>query len=240
MDANKKKIIDRIMKNENEHLIFGYVHQIEQNYKNMNIPIDIINLVAYFYLLYDEWDVNEKSECIQLSNNNTCIQNIDTTKGYYTMSSIFGTTICKRDNGKYEWKLQVTNTNTNHQFEDMNGSNVIGIIKIGRYRDKSKNIDLDDDFLRSFYGYGVCHGKAKATCNVPVAVFFDSLQDSKYGELFANINDTMTVCLDMDNYTLSYNINGTDYGKAFDVDKDSDYKFAVSIRTDITLQMCFD
>ena len=51
---------------------------------------------------------------------------------------------------------------------------------------------------------------------------------TRYGQSFDKINDILTMTLDLKQYTLSYSLNGKDFGVAFDRIKEQNYRLAVS------------
>ena len=68
---------------------------------------------------------------------------------------------------------------------------------------------------------------------------FSEIGYRKYGEKCAKAGDRVQVILNLDANSLSYIINGTDYGKAVDIKPNKrGYKLAVSFMNDIVLQLC--
>jgi len=232
--------IDTIRKNlpnfnhDDDHLLCGFTRK---SIRNETVCQDLMHLITYFYLPFDSWSRADASPFIQLSNNDTCIQNVCKRASYSPNKSIFGETECVSPH-KYEWTLEVvSNADTN-----VKASNIIGIAKVN----ENKPMNAEMGFLdRPDAGFGLADGliAMKGATNMGLNIFFNSLlsetdTSENYGTLFGKSSDVMTVCLDMGKHTLSYRVNGVDYGKAFDVDSGCKYRLAVSLSAGIVMKLC--
>ena len=74
----------------------------------------------------------------------------------------------------------------------------------------------------------------------------DDLITHDYGEKFGKKGDTIKVILDLDESTLSFVINGNDYGPlykkdesyGFEFNKENEYRFALSLRKGLKVRLC--
>ena len=212
-------VIESKMSIKQRDLIFGYIHEIEKLYK-LNIPEPIILLFALFYISNAEWDLSILSNYIKVSgDNNEYVENMEDIDEDW--KSIFGKRICC-GYGKYEWNLEIVESSSSNN----NWNIMVGIIKNdARFCMKAR----DRSAFEKFTSIGIV-GSERGIVEWWIV-------NRKYGEKFEKVGDTIKVILDLDNLTLSYTINGTDYGPAidstnsydFDLNKENEYRFALSL-----------
>lgn len=207
------------MNEQQKFLVFGFVRGIEKEYKNIRIPEPIVLLFALYYVANAEWDLSLKSADIMVSgDNNEFVENM--TASQYSWKSIFGKRICC-GYGKYEWNLKIISTTkqVSNSWKIM-----VGIIENKYCSQQTEDSAFDDK-----WGIGLVGSTQGITQT--------SIVNSDYGELFEKVGDTVKIILDLDNLTLSYVINGTDYGAAidannsykFELNKHDEYRLALSI-----------
>eukprot|EP01084_Bolivina_argentea_P038329 70863_1 len=223
--------------------VYGYCHRLKPQ---IRIPSDIIKLCFAFYalILSDEWDTNKKSRKINIYQNIWARYPKQQKIYRQHLGTTFGVKVCT--NGVHKWILRIVESNNINS----NYSIVVGVVK-------NKFIDECLNNSKTFKHPGGTNAGSK----MPVAFMrFNSIDIGygfvanrackmmkfnvndhelwKYGERFRYLTHMMHVILDMDKHTLSFIINGTDYGKAFDVDKNSGYRLAVCMLPGITIELC--
>eukprot|EP01084_Bolivina_argentea_P138003 243040_1 len=213
------KTHDNSRKHRRELLAFGYVRICWAILKlnDKQFPANhIIEMFSLWYSLHDEFYPNIKSKGIHFKNNHSAIYS----DGYKLWQTGFGSIITNKNDGLYEWKLKIT------QAGRHNANSVRIIIGICEISDCVKLIDESlhpDKWMYCFFG------SDRRLSN------HSNYKSPKYGQKFENVNDVITVYLDMDKKTLHFEINGTKYRKAFDIEP-AEYRLAVCICKDRTLQ----
>ena len=212
-------------------IVFGWIRKYQSEYfinhdKSSlfsNIPLSIYSICLCYYYATDKFDKNNKSECIILSNDDTCI--------YYshgaTWQTIFGQRICIRG-GVYEWKLKLIKI----KEQGYNTWNtIIGVVDDKQNKKKILITSASDiTFFNNSYGFIGSQKKSYSRID-------HEYQRVEYGEKFEKENDEIIVILDLINNTLSYKINGNDYGVAYKVKSGISYRFAVSLCKGRTLEL---
>ena len=190
---------------ETKKIVFGYIHKMINKinfFLSIDIPKEIINVIMiYFYEPRDEWNNDYNESAIKIIDKYTakCIKQ--------TCAAVYGDKVMKP--GKvFKWKIWLIE----YQRNSNDHSPYIGVIKDSQFILKKRIHDLytslDND------GYILCSGKEKL------------LRPTRkiYGEPFVNIGNVMELTLNLKNFTVSYNINGTDYGIAFDNIDEHNYR----------------
>lgn len=221
-------------------LVFGYVHNAESEYQLANFPEPLIYILALFFVHTAEWDESLKSEHIMVSDD-ACIhheayQHKNMHNNFWR--SIFGKRECSQS-GRYEWKFQIADRDFPHKLNDneLTMSNTwhlfIGIMKA----------ELCAGYVETDCMYkGESVGFVGSTARVTSGGGSDS---QEYGEAFETKGDTLAMILDLDatEPTLSYVINGTDYGAVnasaigLALSKSDTYRLAVCVCPNTKLQL---
>ena len=231
--------------------VSGYCHQLLTT--NIRIPSDIISLCYAFYALPDEWDTAKKSDKIiiydHLKHQNVLARYpppIDV-RQLGKLATVFGRKTVSPNSGIHEWILRIVESKNSHT----NYSLVIGVTKnhfieecIHEPKGSSKHPGgtgaihrLPVAFMR-FNGIDRGYGfVANRGCKMKQLNQNDH-RLWKYGVRIRECNEIMRVVLDMDEYTLSYVINGKEYGIAFDVDKECEYRLAVCMLPGMMVELC--
>eukprot|EP01084_Bolivina_argentea_P101617 182151_1 len=183
---------------KNKLLVIGYCRQVIMKKHKMYIPSGIINYcIVYTYLFHDKFDSQNIGTYHTLNGNViTCINQ------HYTYSSSFLTnTVINGEQGTGTWRFKIKSKDC--------GNIMLGIWKTKSGRRAPTNIRFWMN--NNGYGYKVGYG-----------------QDHKYKHygICCKQNDIILMSLDMNNLTLSFKVNNTDYGILSKVDK-ANYKAAV-------------
>ena len=184
--------------------VYGYIHEYEK-VNDVNIPKGIILVLILFYGNdKDEWDPKHISEYMTLSDKTI-------TQKKYDYASSYGKRII--DSGVFKWRLKVNECN-NYGF----------LLGIRRVEDKETYPPTDTWFTEGGFqnGYGFYSHEPILTSSDGFAL------GEKYGIKPSN-GSIIEMILDLDDLTLSYIIDGKDYGKAFDVAKGK-YRLGVCMR----------
>ena len=198
----------------NKDLAFGYVNECEKKYRS-SIP----SMIKYLCLIYsnqnkDEFDPENTHK--QLTINENCLAwggNIPNGGLPCTRTSLLSNVI---DKGINLWKFRVN---------DIRCDGLIGI----RRKDKCFNDDIwfdEEEDNDESAGYGL-FGCARLTNpeNCKIAAM-----GRRYGQAF-EFEDIIEMRLDCIEWTLSYTIDGTDFGKAFDIEPNM-YRAAITMTDD--------
>ena len=172
--------------------IYGYIRQYEQS-RQINIPEGIILVLILFYgNEKDDWDPNYISKYMKLSDR-TVTQ----------ISHAFGSSYGKRimDSGIFKWRLKI------NQCE--NNGFIFGIRRVG---DPNNPPPTHTWFTNGGWdsGYAFRSRYSRLTDDDGYAL------GKPYGASPEN-GSIIEMTLDLDELTLSYIIDGKDYGKAFDI-----------------------
>ena len=182
----------------NKDLAFGYVKQNE-NANKSTIP-DMIKYLCLIYLNQnkDEFDAENTNGNIKI-NGNTVIGS-----GWNAMCTYLRNIV---SDGVHVWRFKF-GFETNYYVGDM-----IGIIS-------------NDEEL-TLYSYFNGSGSGSDAYGFAVAGRLTNRQGKEYGRK-CKINDIIEMQVDFNELTLSYKINQTDYGKAFDI-KPGEYRAAITL-----------
>ena len=222
------KAIDHLP-DKTRNLVFGYIRAEERRY-SLRIPELIAYTCAAFYVFYDEWDLQYQDEKVKLSMDGTCVHSEDTHQGDWR--SMFGSKICK-EKGKYSWKIKYIRVEATVSNQFNSWKSLIGII-----RDQKDILMLNtlsyftSNTVSVQPGYGFVGSESSIVVD-------GGASRIKYGEKLEKEGDEIEVILDLDANTLSYIMNGTDYGKAFNIEPCAEgYRLAVSVVDGMSLQLC--
>merc|ERR1712228_185884 len=189
-----------------EFFVSGYCRDCETAF-NLLIPRPIAETTMSFYddTPCDVWDesINDRinKQHIKISDESvaTCIRNKQ------AFANIYGSTQISK--GRFNWNIKINNADIN--------AIVIGIIG-----SKSHTIEYPDNALwKKAYGYSYGYSSG--------ILFNDSKNLNKDAPFpKAEIGDVVTVKIDLDKYTLQFQVNGIETRDAIKIKKDK-YKVAV-------------
>ena len=184
-----------------DSLVIGWIRtEIEKKYKNSNIPYALKQLCFKFWLIKicDQWDLTyyDKKRILISNNGLTASAKDNTSCSIYSKREI--------DIGdKYIWTLKMNSWFC--EWSSIIGQPYIGIIKSDeKILNRCKiNGPSEKD------GYWFSASKA--------ALHFRKFPAKKiqYGQRVTCKGDVIEMCVDLRNNTVSYRINGTDYGVAY-------------------------
>ena len=190
----------KLIKSENKLLVHGYVHEISVK-SDVNIPSSIIDICIVFTFIIFQWDLETKCDRLQADNDTLKVTYKD---GRSEEANIYSSTILS-EKLIYTFKIQVFN----HEY---------GIFGITHATSKANELTKAlEAYVDYEYGYGWGGHYAQTIHN----------DCSKKYAVKPHDKDIIEMRFDKINGTLSYKLNGTDYGIAFaDIDIEIDYKFA--------------
>ena len=174
--------------------VYGYIHGLQRKY-NQNIPKEIIFICILFYgNETEEWDSKYISKYMEVSGK-TLKQTRD------GMGSSFGKLVI--DSGVFKWRLKI-NECQKYGF-------ILGIRAVD---DKAEHLSTCMWFTDGGFhnGYGWKSSTTRLSNNRGM------LLGDEYGVEPSN-GSIIEMILDLQNLTLSYIIDGKNYGKAFDIKK---------------------
>jgi len=208
---SKTKRLNTMSTERQQKLVFGYTRRIEGEDKRIIIPSGISLIILKYHDNSDKWNLDLKSKDLILSDDNRTVHHVNAySSGNTSWRSVYGTDVCTA--GLYEWSFKISKIIPN-SGRDNSWKILIGIVKVKENENK-----LEQCWNRTpTNGYGFIGSRS-----------YLNKAAQPYGEKFENEGDEMTMYLDMRRLTLSYTINGTAYGKAFDVAAGS-YRMALSV-----------
>ena len=187
------------IRQERQATILGYIRAYEK-VNNTIIPKGIVLMVILFYGNdTDKWD----PQCIS---NGMILSNLDRT--ITKTSGSFESSYCAKiiESGIFKWKFKIE-----HRY----GPIIVGIWKD---KDDSSSPPLNTLFTKKNFG---CGGYGFCSWTGAFLIEEDSkggIMGKTYGVIL-NKGAIIEMILDLEQLTLSYIIDGKDYGKAFDVEK---------------------
>eukprot|EP01084_Bolivina_argentea_P116368 206776_1 len=207
-DIKEEEVINEYGK---YHLTFGYCREMETLLHLYSlIPTEIKQLI-HLYQLCETWDS-------QYSDANLILDASSIKKwNTKTLCTAFGSTVIGGKK-KFVWKIRIKSSSDSYQNRKGYFA-YIGIIK-----DRTVNYDILTDWKANGNGYAFNCGKAKLI--VDIAHKYSKVT---YGETFTKPGDTIQMTLDLKKRTISFMINGKDYGIAFENIVRDYYVFVISI-----------
>ena len=187
--------------------VSGYIHQLESKY-GYEIPKEIIIVCIIFYGNdSDEWDPECISSMMTLSDRTITGK---ATGGIYLGSS-FGKGVIKSGIFAWKFKIESLKKRSNNQFEIRPA---IGIWQVKNEtdlptKDKWFSIVMHKEGIK---GYGFDPTKGRITTE-------RGSFGARYGPPWCKVGTIIEMKLNLDDWSLTYIIDGIDYGKAFGVGK---------------------
>eukprot|EP01083_Nonionella_stella_P002155 6202_1 len=166
--------------------------------------------------LGDEWDPNTKDDSIHIQSKFTILSVLESANGYTSNRSASLTRTVNE--GVHTWKFQGMNGNTDSWF-------LFGIWRVDDNAQLNTKTFLTDQRKYGHgsnvtsYAYAANSGWKKHDGKTLeyVAVSNQYRLNSRGRRLACGLCVVVEMILDLNNYTLSYKVNGKDHGKAFDV-----------------------
>ena len=246
VEQSKDKNVDDININDIDFLIFAFIHDLERqcNHDLNTMPRDIMRLCSLFRPRFDAWDLKLKHRKIKIRFGDTTIYHNwryrrDKKQSWQTA---FGKQICTAGS-KYEWQLAITKINQ-HTYNHW--KILVGVIRnchcstlINWRSSASDHRYSTTKFFTSLSraGYAFIGSKGAVT----TGNMLDRMYSQHDGEVekFEEVGDVIKVILDLnkDVNTLSFEVNGYNGGIAYKVDKNWEYRLAVSVTEGRHVQM---
>ena len=192
-------------------LVGGYIRDIQvllpKDAAYYNIPISINYICALFYYLHDTWDPDRVHSVYKIKDDTLTRMDPGAERSAFLTTTIHS--------GISHWKFQLTKYNGNSYVD-------IGVVK-------KEQIDFEqaiDTFLGKFKDiYYIFSAGSHPEINIHGK---NNEWKRGYGAKTGE-GDVIDMYLDLEELELSFSINGTHYGKAFDVDTGYGYVAALSM-----------
>ena len=232
-NTNAQEIWKR-MTQKHKYLIYGYIHRIESKFKSLKIPKELFYLFAIFYVPLPDWDKELMQKDIIIKENR-CIVNIDTSINSY-WRSIFGKRVVTKY-GKYEWNFEIVSINKEKIIGGQGWHIVIGILKDKYSKKLIKHLGGS-----IFIEFGKSIGFVTSSPRIQGGISHHKKKYANSTAKFENKGDKLKMTLDLDNKTLSYKINGKDYGNVdfgdkFVLDSNEKYRMGMSLCPGRTIKL---
>lgn len=216
-----KRVNDRV-----DLLINGYVRLNTVSI----VPYGIVQICILYFMLIEEWDVNNKGTFMKISglNNQICeCTNPEQDPGH-NYNSVLGTV--QVTSGKHHWKFKISKLDKIKAYWRI----VVGIIKINEVNDEELGQILNQALSKHAKAYGavVNYDNNSSFKTKPLKKHNSIHQEyevKRYGQCCENVGDVIDMYLDLDNFTLSYTIKGVNYGNAFDNIDKAKYKMIMTL-----------
>ena len=190
-------------------LVWGYIRSIETKYEHMNIPLEINDIICLYHRIREEWDEKYSSSFIK----------IDATKSIITITTdesptVYGTLVVSE--GIFVWKVKMISW----EPTQWGSPPFVGITEdihehLEEYKDAS-------GWTKK--GYEMC-GKSGA-------LFYPSKGEhyhtKNYKGRWDKEGDILEITLNLDERTLSFKTNDTDFGVAFGNIKVARYRLVIT------------
>ena len=184
----------------------GYIRQQIENVFKLLIPSEIKYLCFQFWFINvcDEWDKKFSNNAYQIDGQ--CVTtNISISEEY--QASAFGSHIV--ESGIYSWIIKL---NTDIDWI------CIGVIQ----NDEKILKEYVNSADYEYYGGSLYSGGS---------TYFEE-SEKGYGCAFGDKDDIIEMTLDMNKHTISYKINGKDYGIAYDKMRHDKYRLVINCNGD--------
>ena len=220
------RLLKEIRQNDKD-LLSGFIRKYVSD--KIHIPDGIMQLCLIYYLIFEQWDADNKGDLIQIVERYKAICQC---KYIYEYQTILGTQICKT--GLHHWTLKLLQYDSKEEEHGANWNNIVGIVGT----DQIKNGANLNDYLTYSGTYDSTFFFVGWVVSMNSGIIYKKdTQDpcQKYGEAFKTKNGTIDINLDLNKGTLGFVINGTDYGVAYDnIDPDGEYKLFITLNKEGT------
>ena len=201
-------------------LINGFIRGFEALFSNehsaFNIPVSINYICALFYYLTDEWNKDRMARKYEISDDKLTLSSTGKEGGSDETCACL-TAIAR--SGQNHWKFKIDKWPHPGTYDYV----VIGVIKENANFDK-----VISKWLGGIVNTTYCWDMASTELNVHNSDDSDTWI-AGYG-VKGKEGDIIDMYLDLDKYELSFAVNGKNYGKSHDVDKEYGYIGIVSFR----------
>ena len=198
------------IKSSDTNLIFGYFREAHKQLSSQNNPYyDLQPLIVYtclaFYHIKHEWDTETMSH--------SCVVNGDFIENTENRNT---TSVLKEaiSNGIHEFKFKIINYD--HLFTDGYYDTAIGIIS-SEYFAQNTHVIIHNMYTDPYPGFGYY---------ASIGIKDHAGWESEYG-IKCELNDIVTMTVDLENHKIRYKVNEEDYGIAFDDIPQDSYRIAL-------------
>ena len=197
-----------------QSLIIGFT----KDCKSTNIPDDIINLCFNYYTLTDIWDINNKSDRIQITNSSFTICKML----IYKYATIVANQVCRK--GIHHWRLKLIKSIINESIT-LNYNNIIGIVDTETLNSESVYFDYQEAVGRHSCYYLMGYLRFAECCKL-----WNGKEKIRFEKKFKDTNDIIDVWLDLDHGILSYYLGKENcWIVTNEIDTNKEYKLYVTI-----------
>ena len=187
-------------------LVYGYIREIEEEYKIRSIPKEIREIIYLYQKFSDEWDKKVSHQDLIISGSSIRWENQNemTAFGSYAVSE-----------GIWNWKLKI---------KSLVGDMFIACPYIGIIESEDENtlIHYQDRGNWQKCGYQLCAGNNGLWTRYGQCITRD------INCVWNRVDDILEMILDLNDKTLRFVLNGQDCGVAFDEISDASYRLAIT------------
>ena len=199
-------------KEQKSTLVYGY---IKIKIPSLDIPYDVIKIIDEFLVFSDRWDASYIiKDSIEINPETNSITSLGNT------CTVYGEAIVDCRSMIQTWKLKIL------KYKGTGWFSMVGIVE-NDHGWLTKNRQ-NPRWWEERRGYGFVCGHASI-------IYYDEngiFKLNKYGEKFKHKDDTMEIILNVQEGSLKFVINGTDYGNVSkNLDKTKEYRLAITLRS---------
>ena len=205
-----EKFVGIAFNKRKELLVYGFVREIQEAYKTLQMPMEITEIIHLYQKLCDEWS---KKYCNPFIEIDTLGCMVYSTSG--ADLTAYGTHVVS--DGIYKWRIKII------QLTTFGASHppYIGIIE----NDEKYITAYTNNINWEKYGYQLAARSGRLYGYVGV----NSPKTSDYKCIWQENGDVLEMTLDLNKGTLSFMVNNVDYGPAFMQIKKTNYRFIMSL-----------
>ena len=192
-------------------LVAGYVRELAKEYKIQNIPLDINDIIYSYQRYCEKWSQKYKTDNVL----------VDAANGIITVEDdrsikILGSHIVSE--GAFTWKIKMIS----FTFAGDGSPPFIGIVKDDKeYLDAFFGGHKKDSSFWYNHGYQLC-------CKFGSRFAGDRFVDDGYSSIWQKDGEILEMALDLDQGTLSFKVDGEDYGVAFEDVEQKSYRLILA------------
>ena len=196
-----------------ELLVWGYIRNIEKQCKQMNIPLEINDIIYLYQRICNKWDQKYSSKNITIDEDQSMI-----TVNGDLYPTVYGSNVVSE--GVFVWKIKIVALK---KAISLNSPPFVGITEdIDAHLNK-----YSDGAAWCKKGYQFCGGTGSLYAQDAGSVFGRNKVGTLQGR-WNNDGDILQITLNLDDRTLSFEINDKDFGVAFANIKVTKYRLAIS------------
>ena len=193
-----------------ELLVAGYVRNVETIHKIKSVPIEINDIIYLYQRLLDVWNKKYSNEGVVIDES-TGIMSVNSEEDV----TAYGSIIVSKD--VFKWRIKLVSVGEN----DIVTPSFIGIIE----NEEALLMRYQDRFHWDRNGCQLCGGSGSLYSSMPGIL---KPLHGNYQCRWKKQDDILEMTLDLNEHTLSYKVNDTDFGVAFKNIRQNEYRLAWS------------